>query len=182
MEILKNENNRLKNELDKQTQIYKDEINKIKRSINNQNEGNKQEQKIYMPPDEEMTLDQLREAIDLEWHPEGFLNSEIKVGNPVMAGDEMIKVVVVEPEDKGMDRSVQRLYRDRFPELTDLSADFEILEQITVTKAGANKSTRKIILTKYDETLESVWNMLCQVKRTGKCVGDSHTPPREMER
>jgi hypothetical protein len=52
------------------------------------------------------------------WEERVFSNTVI-TGNPVTASDRAVKVVLAEPEIPKMDKSIQRICRDRFPELAD---------------------------------------------------------------
>jgi hypothetical protein len=52
------------------------------------------------------------------WEERVFSNTVI-IGNPVTASDRAVKVVLAEPQIPKMDKSIQRICRDRFPELAD---------------------------------------------------------------
>ncbi|KAJ3661610.1 hypothetical protein Zmor_005998 [Zophobas morio] len=100
------------------------------------------------------------------WDDNIYIRSEIKVGNPLETKDSVVKVVIVEPEDLERNISIQKIYRDRFPELMSVDEDFEVLEQITRTrtKERGELAQRKIIKVTYDGTEQNLWDQLQKVK------------------
>ncbi|KAG5871097.1 hypothetical protein JTB14_035794 [Gonioctena quinquepunctata] len=62
----------------------------------------------------------------LQWESSVYTNTAIIVGNPVAKKGDDVKVVIVEPDDPDMKASVQRLYRDKFPELQELQVIREL--------------------------------------------------------
>ncbi|CAG9815539.1 unnamed protein product [Phaedon cochleariae] len=81
-----------------------------------------------------------------EWGEELFQNTEIKVGNPLDTKTSTVKVVLIEPTDKKMERSIQHLYREKYPELMETTDHFAVLEISSRWKLKQNDSTvQKII-------------------------------------
>ena len=50
-----------------------------------------------------------------------FEKEESVVGNPPSQSMSECMVVIVEPGDPGMNRSIQRMYRDKYPEMSVMS-------------------------------------------------------------
>lgn len=111
------------------------------------------------------TLQQWREIASRQWSQTAFITTEIKVGNPILSKDEVIKVILVDKEDLGMETNIQRMYRDRFPELLEITNDFEALEQQT-KRYGEDEviSTRKIFKITHDGTEEDTWGKLRRLR------------------
>lgn len=106
---------------------------------------------------------------DREWEDATYTNTEVRVGNPIDSASSVTKVVLVEPDDINMDRSIQRLYRDRFPELADIAADYEVLEHEVRTRMKESQahaaSCNKIIKACHKGTDNDIWNRLQMIKK-----------------
>lgn len=101
-----------------------------------------------------------------DWDQKLYVNTEIVVGNPLDADDTITKVVLVEPSDPEMNKSIQKLYKDKFPELGSINNDFEIIEQTTRIRSRTPKehSHRKIIRVSHDGTPQDVWEKLKMIR------------------
>lgn len=117
----------------------------------------------------------------MRWEQDLFKQTEITVGNPLTTDDQTTKVVLFEPTDKEMNSSIQRLYRDKFPELTSIKDEFEVIEQITKIKSeheGTKLSTKKIIKVQHDKNTKDIWEKLKRIREetlTDKRVALHHT-------
>ncbi|CAG9763640.1 unnamed protein product [Ceutorhynchus assimilis] len=100
------------------------------------------------------------------WEENIFTNTEIVVGNPLATKDEIVKVVLVGTSEANMDRGVQKIYRDRYPELEHIKEDFGMLEQDfrIRTKTTNTTKTRKIIKLTHNETEEDLYNKISDLK------------------
>jgi hypothetical protein len=75
------------------------------------------------------TLEKWVAAEKKEWSGEVYTNTSVLVGNPLVdVKDSIVKAVLVEPTDAAMDLSIQRLYRNRFPELASVKEEWAVLE------------------------------------------------------
>jgi hypothetical protein len=94
------------------------------------------------------------------WEEQVFSNTKITIGNPVTASNLAVKVVLTEPGNPEMENSIQRIYRDRFPELTEGTEDFEILEQISrnLSKRDRELAKRTVINITQDGSDEDLWD------------------------
>jgi hypothetical protein len=112
------------------------------------------------------TLQKWKEVEGKTWEERVFSNTEIVVGNPVTASDLAVKVVLIDPEDPKMEKSIQRIYRDRYPELAEATEDFEILEQISrIRSRGQHEQTKKtVVKIVQDGTDEVLWNRLTRLR------------------
>ncbi|CAH1110423.1 unnamed protein product [Psylliodes chrysocephalus] len=97
--------------------------------------------------------------------PEPIRKTEIIVGNPLVTSNQTTKVVLIETNDKDMNSSIQRLYREKFPKLINIK-DFEVIEQITKIKSenDGTKLRKKIIEVHHDETIPDTWEKLQRIK------------------
>lgn len=102
-----------------------------------------------------------------KWAKEAFVNTEVKVGNPLDTKDSVVKLVIVEPHDRGMDNSIQRLYRDRYPDLDPTREEMEVLEHLSTVRIGTSTEDkfRKIVKINIDGTEPDLWNKLTEVKK-----------------
>lgn len=105
-----------------------------------------------------------------KWPEKVFCNTEIIVGNPLDAKDMYTKIVIVEPDDKDMQKSIQKLYKDRFPELLETQEEFEVIQYSTKVsiKGQTEIKEKKIIKITYTGTGEDIWNKLKKVKQETK--------------
>lgn len=59
------------------------------------------------------TLETWKMVEDKEWNNKLYKNTEITIGNPLKAEEEAVKAVFVEPSDPEMERSIQKLYKEK---------------------------------------------------------------------
>lgn len=100
---------------------------------------------------------------DLKWEEEVFANVEVKVGNPLTTPHETVKCALVELKDPKMDSSIQRLYRDRFPELASVEEQFGWIEQQTRRKGSGGElveTLQKVVKISHDGSDEVLWDRL----------------------
>lgn len=118
--------------------------------------------------DKFLTLNTLEEVNSLEiwsscegrkWDNKLFTNSEIRVGNPLTTEDSVVKVTIVEPHDLNMEKSIQRLFKDKYPELGNLKEEFEVVDQIIKirTKSPNEIINRKIIKILHNGNDQELW-------------------------
>ena len=116
------------------------------------------------------SLAKWKEIETLKWNDEVFRNTQVKFGNPLVAHDTTTKVILVEPEDPNMENSIQKMFRDRYPELVNLNEEFGLLEEIT--KVGPKQVCRKVIKATHNGTDEDIWNKLIRI-REGTASGET---------
>jgi hypothetical protein len=100
---------------------------------------------------------------DLKWDKAAFKNVSVEVGNPLNTSHDTVKCVLVDPGDKDMTYSIQRMFRDRFPELSGMKGDLGVIEQITRKKNPGGawvESLQKIVKIHHDGSDHSVWERL----------------------
>ncbi|XP_066157688.1 uncharacterized protein [Euwallacea fornicatus] len=95
-----------------------------------------------------------------------YKNPEIIIGNPVQTKDNVTKVVIVDTEDKKMEKSIQWTYRKRFPELLEVTGKFEVLEQKTTIRSHKDKgaNVRKLIKIEYDGTEKDLYDRIEDIR------------------
>ncbi|CAG9831342.1 unnamed protein product [Diabrotica balteata] len=76
-----------------------------------------------------------------DWPEKVFKKTTIEVLNPLDSKCN-VKVVALEPNDPKMMFSVQRVYRDRYPDLPTLERDFEVLENSTTVRREGERRTK----------------------------------------
>ncbi|XP_066157751.1 uncharacterized protein [Euwallacea fornicatus] len=104
--------------------------------------------------------------VNKRWSNIIYKNTEIKIGNPVQTKDNVTKVVIVDTEDKKMEKSIQRTYRERFPELLEATGKFEVLEQKTTIRSHKDKgaNVRKLIKIEYDGTEKDLYDRIKDIR------------------
>jgi len=107
------------------------------------NKTNLTEDKFCLINAEDTTFNCYKDNVNISWKEENFTNCEFRVGN-LLTTDSNFRVVLVEPNDQDMTTSIQRMYRDKYPELTQTKEDFEVIEHTTRTSSTITK--RKVIL------------------------------------
>jgi hypothetical protein len=100
------------------------------------------------------------------------------------------KCVIAESDDAAMDKSIRRMYRDRFPELCDSDRDFEIFESVVRMGRGEEQrqTTRKLVKIKIDGTDGNLWEQVTKSRNGGRrhrAGGDAqakvHRCPKDEE-
>lgn len=87
------------------------------------------------------------------------------VGNPIAAGVNKNSVVITEPQDKEMNTYIQKLYRDKFPELREMSNLEELDFSTTIKREGVHQvSNSRIIKLVLENTEEGLWCKLSALK------------------
>ncbi|KAL1487804.1 hypothetical protein ABEB36_015559 [Hypothenemus hampei] len=156
---LEEENIKLKNEIQQQKQLLSEKTNNPQ-TISNENKITK----TYYQLKENITIEKFKSINSKEWDNKNFVNIKIKIGNPIYDEEHNVSVIIKEPDDPNLEKSIQKIYKDRFPEIKNVKEEFEILEQIIRTKSGVNRSIKKIIITKYNGSLEDAWNVLTKIR------------------
>lgn len=113
------------------------------------------------------TYDKWQEKGDLRWDDKIYTNTEIEIGNPIKAKDTVIKVVTVEKEDQQMEQGIQRIFKDRYPELKACTEDFQIFEQHTrIRSQNKNEEVgkRTVVKIRLNGTEEDLWDKLMKLK------------------
>ncbi|KAK9874510.1 hypothetical protein WA026_005354 [Henosepilachna vigintioctopunctata] len=64
-----------------------------------------------------------------------------------------------------MERSIQKLFKDRYPMLGDAKEDTEIIEQITRRRRQEGEVKQKIIKMTYEEGDKEIWKMLENLRK-----------------
>lgn len=108
------------------------------------------------------SLREFQAVADLEWEEPVFTNVLVKTGNPLETPHSTVKCVLIEPQDRSMNHSIQRHYRDRFPELAPLEEEYAVLEQRTRRKGpgGESETLQKIVKIHHNGSEEDLWTKL----------------------
>lgn len=78
-------------------------------------------------PKEIRMLEQWKTAETKVWAKSAYSNTEVLIGNPLAAEDSAVKVVWIEPKDTQMEQSIQKMFKNKFPELADSKEELEVL-------------------------------------------------------
>jgi hypothetical protein len=73
------------------------------------------------------TFEQWGATASKKWREDLFTNTVVVVGTPFETKDDVTKVVLVEPEDGIW--SIQRAFRERYPELRFVEQELDVVEQ-----------------------------------------------------
>lgn len=105
--------------------------------------------------------DNFCKIVDQNWEKKILKNVEIKVGNPITTNANAVKVVIVEPHDKLMESKIQKLYKDRFPELQNLEDSCDYLEQEkTKVNNKITTSKRRVFKLQVQEDEKSIFEAI----------------------
>ncbi|XP_066261221.1 golgin subfamily A member 6-like protein 25 [Euwallacea similis] len=150
------------------------DIKKIKEtaSIGTQTESFEDEIEIQERETEIEELGEIRNVEEFRkveckrWKRDLFQCTEIKEGNPLETKAKTVKVVWIEPNDLKMEKSIQLLYKKRFPEILEFEEDYEVIEQTIKRRTGIqeNKPVQKIIKIKCEHSDEEVWKYLGKIR------------------
>ncbi|XP_050306719.1 uncharacterized protein LOC126743597 [Anthonomus grandis grandis] len=115
---------------------------------------------------EERNLNSWRQYKNLKWSNKCYNRTETKIGNPLDTKDTTVKVVLVENDDIPMDKYIQRLYRNRFPELREIGEEYEVVKRITKVKYTnrVDTSCQKIVKISLKGTEEDLFEKLIRLK------------------
>ncbi|KAG5865356.1 hypothetical protein JTB14_023090 [Gonioctena quinquepunctata] len=102
--------------------------------------------------------------MDKKWDDKIFQETKIEVGNPLSEEDIGVKVLLTEPNNPEMRSSIQKLYREKYPEVEHLQGVLEIVEQTTRIKGQSTACTWKIIEIKQDGSVPDVWRKLSELR------------------
>ncbi|KAK9882864.1 hypothetical protein WA026_023558 [Henosepilachna vigintioctopunctata] len=95
-----------------------------------------------------------------EWDDKIYTNTEVILGNPLNTEEGTVKVVFVNKNELSMTRSIQKLFKERFPMLGNPEEEMEILEQTTRNRRQTSEIKQKIIKMIYKEDDRNIWEML----------------------
>uniref|UniRef100_A0AAR5PSZ5 Uncharacterized protein n=1 Tax=Dendroctonus ponderosae TaxID=77166 RepID=A0AAR5PSZ5_DENPD len=97
------------------------------------------------------------------WADELFENTEIISGNPLSTKASTVKVVLVEPADKQMEKSIQLLYKNRYSELVETEESFAVLEHSSRWKLKQDTTEcQKVIKIMQGEQKSDLWDRFTQ--------------------
>ncbi|CAH1103758.1 unnamed protein product [Psylliodes chrysocephalus] len=91
--------------------------------------------------------------------------TDIEKGYPFESGKQSAKVVMVEPKDPKMNNGIQKIYKDKYPELEQIEDDFEILEETIKLRSKRHvQKNSKIIRIVPNDKEDDLWAYLSKVK------------------
>ncbi|KAH1028467.1 hypothetical protein HUJ05_001822 [Dendroctonus ponderosae] len=103
------------------------------------------------------------------WEESIFRNTEIQQGNPLKTKTATVKVVLVEPTNIDMERCIQLLYKNRYPELMDTDERFAVLEQQSIWKSKQTSAgCQKIIKITLGESEADLWDQMTKLREGTK--------------
>lgn len=107
-----------------------------------------------------------KQIADKNWEAKLLANTEIKIGSPLETETSIAKVVIVEPDDLEMEKSIQYMFKSRFPDLTDLDDPVDVLEVTTCSRKKT--STQKVIKLVWNGNEEDMWDKLIALREETK--------------
>ncbi|CAG9759606.1 unnamed protein product [Ceutorhynchus assimilis] len=116
------------------------------------------------------TYQKWEEMANKNWSEEVYTNTEMKVGSPMDTKDQTTKVVWVGPTELNMEKGIQKIFRDKFPELLEIQEEFGTLEQENKIKTCNTGQTtkRKIVKITHNDTEEEIYRRLSILKKEGE--------------
>ncbi|CAG9761260.1 unnamed protein product [Ceutorhynchus assimilis] len=110
-----------------------------------------------------------KKVSEKKWDEKLYANTELQLGNLLNSKDSTVKVVLVEPSDAKMENSIQQMFKNRFPELTETDRDFAVLEQSSKWKLSDEISTRqKIVKIMQGDQERDLWDRLIELREETK--------------
>ncbi|CAH0558572.1 unnamed protein product [Brassicogethes aeneus] len=115
--------------------------------------------------DELNTFEDFARARESGWKKYNFEKSKIIVGNPLGTDDCTTKVVFLEPSDPNMERGIQMVFKERFPELAG-DKKYEVIEQRIYTRTGSTEkeTKKKIIKASNNRSEEDLWDNWAKIR------------------
>lgn len=152
-------------ELKNEIKTLKSENERLRNLISNL-DNNTQANSMVATIAGEISYDRLMDLMNKPWTNEVYQRTETTNGSPLQTKDHVIKVVIIEPTDQQMNKSIQRAYRERYPELATATGDFAVLEQTTYIRHMNNreKVMRKLVKLEYDGSTQDLWDKILQLK------------------
>nr|XP_022907672.1 uncharacterized protein LOC111419136 [Onthophagus taurus] len=113
------------------------------------------------------TFEDWVKTVDMKWPEESFEKTNVKEGNPLWQREITTRVVIVEPDDPDMDKSIQNQYRRAYPELSEICENYEEIEQITRKRIRGEEreSKEKVVKLMTKGTDDSIWKALEELRR-----------------
>jgi hypothetical protein len=110
------------------------------------------------------TFEQWGATASKKWREDLFTNTVIVVGTPFERKDDITKVVLVELEDGIW--SIQRAFRERYPELRFVEHELDVVDQTTrvMSQLPGEVVRRKVVRILHDGTKGDIWNKLCELR------------------
>lgn len=144
--------------LSTEMKLLKESLNRMEK---NQRGDNK---KVLVNMEQIKNFEEWHKQRKCEIEEELCTNTEIKTGNPLLTKDSTLKVVFIEPDDPSMQRSIQKMYKERFPELMAINENFGVLEQFTKVQNKGEGGVRTVIKITHDNLESNLWESLCKIK------------------
>ncbi|XP_022908766.2 trichohyalin-like [Onthophagus taurus] len=117
-----------------------------------------------------VTYEEWKRLVNKKWKRRYYNRTAVKEGNPLWQQQVTTRVVVVEPEDENMTRSIQSQFKMAYPGLEELNEKYEEIERTTKTKIRGKEIERneKVIKLTVEKTDLSVWKAMSELKERNK--------------
>ncbi|CAH0563000.1 unnamed protein product [Brassicogethes aeneus] len=144
-------------------------VEKMLIDVDTQTENKVESEKEKISIEKIDSFDDYAAVTEEKWKDYSYSQTSVMVGNPVATKDSTTKVVFVEKSDPNMDKGIQKLFKERCPELLSENK-FDVVEQRIYTRTGGTEkeSRKKIIKAWHNGTEEDLWNNLLKIKEETK--------------
>ncbi|CAH0561746.1 unnamed protein product [Brassicogethes aeneus] len=115
---------------------------------------------------EKMSYEDFTKIEDRPWAETLFKNTEIRTGDPTTCKESTIKVVLIEPRDE-MTESIQKIYKNKYPELGEMKQDYGSLHRVTKIRTDmeeVSKEEQEVFKIKTTDDNKDIWEKLCRLK------------------
>ena len=110
------------------------------------------------------TFEEFKKISSKRWDKTTLEKTQVKIGNPVKTGDDLI-LVITEPRDPRMENSIQKMFRDRFPDLGDITDGFGMLQNSTTVKmAGTSVVKERTVVKICPKSADELWALLIKAR------------------
>nr|XP_022921024.1 uncharacterized protein LOC111429365 [Onthophagus taurus] len=144
------------------------EVKEMSTQTETEEERGERLQEIMMEREinEAATFQQWKIVAEKNWKERYYRKTRIKEGNPLWQQEIETRVVVVEPDDDDMTRSLQNQFKRAYPVLAELKERYEEVELTTKTKIRGIERERKekVIKLIIEKSDISVWKMMQELK------------------
>ncbi|XP_071052975.1 golgin subfamily A member 6-like protein 22 [Onthophagus taurus] len=112
------------------------------------------------------TFEEWMEVAKWKWEEQYFKNTSIVEGNPIWQGKNKARVVLVEPDDASMEKSIQSQYKRVYPILEEIEGNCEEVEMTKIIKTGGAKREEREVIVKATagETERELWENLNKIR------------------
>ena len=149
--------------------IYRKEVSTQTETVNQDTGREKAEEKITRELIERCrTYYQYEEIKELDWEQEAYIKTNVIEGNPITHEREQDLMTWIDKEDINMEKGIQKMIRERFPELAGQNKSVYVVNQRKVInqEGEVRETTRHVLSVEMGDTEEQLYeNMTTAINK-----------------